>query len=72
MTETEFAVVEAARAWQDARMAAIQAPVETFVKDKKGDMIVVPNLQVWTDLGAAETALSVAVNAHRDTDLKLV
>lgn len=63
------AVLKAARDWQDARMAAIQAPIETFVKDKKGDMIPVPNLKVWTDLGAAETALSAAVTRHRDTDL---
>lgn len=61
-------VLKAARAWQDARMAAIEAPVETFVRDKKGDMVPVPNSQVWTDLGAAETALSAAITKHRSSD----
>ncbi|GJD74520.1 hypothetical protein MKK50_15785 [Methylobacterium sp. J-043] len=54
----------AAVAWREARMKACAAPVEGFVKDKKGDSIAVPNLQVWTDLGAAETTLSEAVVAH--------
>lgn len=56
-------VEEAAAAWRDARLKACAATVEGFVKDKKGDSIPVPNLQVWTDLGAAETALSEAVKA---------
>ncbi|TXN10207.1 hypothetical protein FV219_06605 [Methylobacterium sp. WL122] len=61
---TGLTVEAAAVAWREARLKACAAPVEGFVKDKKGDSIAVPNLQVWTDLGAAETALSEAVVAH--------
>lgn len=65
------AIEEAAIAWREARMKACAAPVEGFVKDKKGDSIAVPNLQVWTDLGAAETALSEAVVAHLETEAEV-
>ncbi|MGE8128483.1 hypothetical protein ACQKQD_16030 [Methylobacterium sp. NPDC080182] len=64
-------VEAAAIAWRQARMKACSAPVEGFVKDKKGDSIAVPNPSVWTDLGAAETALSEAVKAHLDEAAEL-
>lgn len=54
----------AAVAWREARMKACAAPIDGFVKDRKGDSIAVPNPTIWADLGAAETALSEAVVDH--------
>lgn len=67
--EKADAVMAAARAWRAARSAAISVPIERFDRDRKGDMIPSPNLNVWKALADAETALSEAVAAHVATDL---
>jgi hypothetical protein len=64
-------VEAAAVAWNEARLKACAAPVEGFAKDKKGDMVAMPNPQVWTDLGAAETDLSKAVAALLDREAEM-
>ena len=62
------AVLNATRAWQDARRAVIGGGIERFEQDKKGDMVPVPNHQAWKDLSDAETALSEAIDKHRSVD----